>query len=209
MTKLKRIMVSVAIAAGVLALTTAPQAAAAPKEGPGTAVSSIKGVKLIPAHPRGATKKQTNQVNGQVAEAEAYLVQSVLSGRCLDADLNTINNNGTRVQLWDCDPYAAQQAFYITEIPEGYLRFQNVASGRYLDADLASINTNNTRIQLWDYVGGATNQWWATTVIPEGYLRFQSPASGRYLTAEGSVGSNGTRVQLWDYIPGGHSQWWN
>jgi hypothetical protein len=205
MTKLKRIMVTVAVAAGVLALTTAPQAAAAPKEGPGTAVTSIKGVTLIPAQPRGAAKR-TNGVN---AQADAYLIQSALSGRCLDADLNTINTNGTRVQLWDCDVYAAQQAFYITAVPEGYLRFQNVASGRYLDADLASINTNNTRIQLWDFVGGAKNQWWFDTVIPEGYLRLQSPASGRYLTTEGSVGGNGTRVQLWDYLPGAHSQWWS
>src|ERR1700754_1586931 len=25
------------------------------------------------------------------------------SGRCTDADLNTIGGNGTRVQLWDCN----------------------------------------------------------------------------------------------------------
>jgi hypothetical protein len=201
-------MVTVAAAAGVLALATAPQAGAAQKEGPGSAVTSIDGVKLIPAHPRGAAKK-TNGVNAQAVEADAYLIQSALSGRCLDADLYTLNANGTRVQLWDCDPYAAQQAFYITSNVEGYLRFQNVANGRYLDADLSSINANGTRIQLWDFVGGAKNQWWLDTVNPEGYVRFQSPASGRYLTAEGSVGGNGTRIQLWDFIAGGRSQWWS
>jgi hypothetical protein len=207
MTKLKRIMVTVAAAAGVLALATAPQAGAAQKEGPGSAVTSIDGVKLIPAHPRGA--KKTNGVNAQAVEAEAFLIQSALSGRCLDADLYSINTNGTRVQLWDCDVYAANQAFYITANPEGYLRFQNVANGRYLDADLGSINANGTRIQLWDYVAGAKNQWWLDTVNPEGYVRLQSPASGRYLTAEGSVGGNGTRIQLWSFIGGSRSQWWS
>lgn len=32
----------------------------------------------------------------------------VKSGRCIDADLNTIGGNGTRVQLWDCNSQPQQ-----------------------------------------------------------------------------------------------------
>jgi hypothetical protein len=207
MTKMKRLMVTVAAAAGLFGLVAVPQASAAPVEGKGVPVTTLAGgVKLIPAKVSG--KAAARSTNGVTAEADAYLVQNVKSGRCWDADLNTINANGTKMQLWDCDVYAANQAFYITRIPEGYLRFQNVQSGRYLDADLNSIGANGTKVQLWDYLAGKKNQWWADTVIPEGYVRFQSPASNRHLTAEGQSGVNGTRLQLWDFIAGGQTQWW-
>lgn len=32
-----------------------------------------------------------------------------INGRCLDADLNTIANNGAKVQLWDCNGLPQQQ----------------------------------------------------------------------------------------------------
>ena len=37
------------------------------------------------------------------------------SGRCLDADLGTINQNGTKVQVWDCGSGANQQWFFENE----------------------------------------------------------------------------------------------
>jgi|1185.fasta_scaffold200440_1 hypothetical protein len=211
MTKMKRLMVTVAAAAGLFGLVSVPQAGAAPApaEGQGTAVSALAGgIKLRPAKVGAAHRSTAGVAGAQVAEADAYLIESAAFGRCWDGDLGTIGANGTKMQLWDCDVYAANQAFYITRIPEGYLRFQNVQSGRYLDADLNTIGKNGTKVQLWDYIAGAKNQWWADTVNPEGYLRLQSPSNNRYLTGEGSVGANGTRLQLWDYIAGGKTQWW-
>jgi hypothetical protein len=208
MTKTKRLLVTVAAAAGVLALATAPQAGAAetPTKGP-LVQQAIKDMHLIPAQLHGSAK--TPKVAAAPAADVAYLIPSGLNnGRCLDADTASLGHNGTKVQLWTCDTSAANQAFYITQIPEGYLRFQNVANGRYLDADLASINSNGTRVQLWDYVGGAKNQWWGETVIPEGYSRLQNGTSGRYLNAQGSAGGNGTLIQLWDFIGGGRTEWW-
>jgi len=203
MTKMKRLMVTVAAAAGLLTLVTAPQAMAAPpSEGAGVAVSSLDGVKLIPA------KLNAGKAGARVAQQDAFLIESALSGRCWDADPGTINQNGTRMQLWDCDVHSAYQAFYITRNPQGYLRFQNVQSGRYLDASMSSIGHNGTKVQLWVFEAGAKNQWWADTVNPQGYVRLQSPASGRYLTAEGQVGGNATRLQLWDFIGSARSQWW-
>jgi len=205
MTKLKRLMVTVAAAAGLLALVTAPASAAPQDTKDGVSVSSLGGsLKLIKANLSG------NQRSARVAgpQQDAFLISNVLSNRCWDAELSSIGHNGTNMLLWDCDNTKANQAFYITQIPEGYLRFQNVQSGRYLDASMSSIGGNGTKIQLWDFVAGGKNQWWYGTVIPEGWVRIQTPASPRYLTAEGTVGGNGTRLQLWDFIAGGKNQWW-
>lgn len=208
MTRMKRLAGIIAVAAGVLTLATAPAATAAPTDTKNDQKTvTIAGMKLIPA--KLASKRSTGGVSTQAAEADAYLIPSALNpNKCWDADLNSINRNGTKMQLWDCNDTAAHQAFYITQNPEGFFRFQNVASGRYLDADLNSIGRNGTIVQLWDFIAGGKNQWWAATENPEGYVRLQSPANGRYLTAEGSGSTNATRLQLWDFIAGSPSQWW-
>jgi hypothetical protein len=211
MTKMKRLMVTVAAAAGLFGLVAVPQAGAATADGKGNVkVSSVAGIQLRPSKVADAAKQQrsTNRAAADV-DPGPYLLVSAQSGRCWDADLNTIGANGTKMQLWDCNNTAPNQAFWLTQNPEGYYRFQSYQSGRYLDADLNTIGKNGTKVQLWDFIAGAKNQWWAGTVNPEGYLRLQSGASPRYLTAEGSAGSNGTRLQLWDFIAGGTSQWWS
>ncbi|WP_318306373.1 RICIN domain-containing protein [Amycolatopsis solani] len=209
MTKMKRLMVTVAATAGLFGLVAVPQAGAAPADGKGTAVTSLGQLKLRPAKVAGVQqKKSTNTMAAAAVDPGPYIIESAAFGRCWDADLNTINANGTKVQLWDCNDTAANQAWWLTQNPEGYYRFQNYQSGRYLDADANSIGKNGTKIQLWDFQAGGKNQWWTLAEIPEGYLRQQTPASPRYLTAEGTVGGNGTKLQLWDFIAGGKSQWW-
>ena len=37
------------------------------------------------------------------------------SGRCLDADLGTINQNGTKVQVWDCSGGTNQDWYFENE----------------------------------------------------------------------------------------------
>ena len=203
MRRLKRPFAAAALLAGLLSLFVAPGAGAAQPSG--EPVTSVAGLTLRPAHP-----KQVRTGITTMADETAYLIVSAGNeDKCLDADLNTINGNGTRVQLWTCDEYAANQAWYIRQIPEGYYRFQNVYSGRYLDADLNTINRNGTVIQLWDYVPGARNQWFNVTVIPENWLRLQNVHSGRYLDADLNTGyRNGTVVQLWQYVAGARNQWW-
>ncbi|GAB3567764.1 hypothetical protein GCM10027445_16580 [Amycolatopsis endophytica] len=203
MRRLKRPFAAAALLAGLLTLFVAPSASAADQPN-GTEVTSLGGLVLRPAHP---VKPGGIDLH---ADQEAFLIGPANDpGRCLDADLNTIGGNGTKVQLWDCDAYAANQAWYLTLIPEGYYRFQNVYSGRYLDADLNTINGNGTKIQLWDYMAGGSNQWFALTEIPEGYLRLQNVRGGRYLDADlNTAYRNGTVVQLWDYVAGAQNQWW-
>jgi hypothetical protein len=211
MTKMKRLMVTVAAAAGLFGLVAVPQAGAAPADGGkgDVKVTSIGDLKLRPSKVAGAAKQRSTTGTAAAAvDPGPYIIESVKFGRCWDADVNTINANGTKMQLWDCNETAPQQAFWLTQNPEGYFRFQNYQSGRYLDAHLNSIGKNGTKVQLWDFIAGGKNQWWSMTEIPEGYLRFQTPAGPRHLTAEGSVGANGTRLQLWDFIAGGQNQWW-
>jgi hypothetical protein len=113
--------------------------------------------------------------------------------RCLDAQLDTINNNGTVVQIWDFINNANQnwgfQLGVITII-------QNQWSGRCLDADLGTIGGNGTKVQLWD-CNGRENQKWA--VVPNG--KIQNLWSGRCLEsriAGSGTSDNGIKVQLWD-----------
>jgi ricin-type beta-trefoil lectin protein len=45
----------------------------------------------------------------------SYRMVNQASGRCLDADLGTINQNGTKVQVWDCGTGTNQQWFFENE----------------------------------------------------------------------------------------------
>ncbi|AUI57912.1 RICIN domain-containing protein [Amycolatopsis sp. BJA-103] len=199
MRNLKRFLVSMTVLAGFSALFSAPAAQADERVDLGQ-------LSLRPANVRGA---------GFSAQQQAYLLGPASDeSRCLDADLGTINGNGTKIQLWTCiinpdNTIPANQAWYITQIPEGHYRFQNVHNGRYLDADLGSINRNGTKIQLWDYMAGGSNQWFTVTENPEGFLRLQNVRSGRYLDSDlGTAGRDGGVVQLWDYVAGAKNQWW-
>ncbi|HKS47061.1 MAG TPA: RICIN domain-containing protein [Amycolatopsis sp.] len=196
----RRLLAALALAAGLGSLLTAPAAGVAEPDAPFT----LGGFKLLPAHPAGkAARSASAQDDGP------YLIGSLADGRCLDADLNTIAANGTKVQLWTCNSTAGQQAWYFEEIPEGFYRFRNYANGRYLDADADTIAANGTKVQLWDYVGGGRNQWWAVIGIPEGYARLRNVQSSRYLDADANtIGRDGTKVQLWDYMGGARNQWW-
>ncbi|MEU3622568.1 protease B [Amycolatopsis coloradensis] len=199
MRDLKRFLVSVTVLAGLAGLVSAPAALADERV-------DIGGLSLRPAKVSGA---------GFSARQQAYLLGPASDeSRCLDADLSTVNGNGTKVQLWTCltrpdGTTPANQAWYVTQIPEGHFRLQSVQSGRYLDADLSSINSNGTKIQLWDFIPAASNQWFAVTENPEGYLRLQNVRSGRYLDADlNTAGRDGGVVLLWDFRAGARNQWW-
>lgn len=133
-----------------------------------------------------------------------------LSGRCLDADLNTIGSNGTRVQLWDCNGQP-QQKWYIDQYASQsgtiWQVLRNVASGRCLDADLNSIQTNGTYVQLWD-CNGQPQQEWRNVIALQNQFSQAGPMLGRCLDADtNTIGGNGTRVQLWDCNAQNQQNW--
>lgn len=122
----------------------------------------------------------------QAATGTAVTVR--VSGQCLDADLNTINRNGSRVQLWQCNGQA-QQKWYIE--PDGTIH--SGYNGWCLDADTNTANRNGGIVQLWQCNGTAQQRW-----SKKAGLIF-SGLSNRCLDADlNTINRNGTTVQLWD-----------
>ena len=154
----------------------------------------------------------------QVYAEEAWLIQNLKSGRCLDArdpNLNDPNSlvNGTPIQLYDCHGGTMQQWQLIGD---GQIR--NVKSGRCLDAtdpdptNPNSVLPNETPIQLYDCHDG-TMQQWKLSVLPE-EDQYRNVKGGRCLDARdpdpgnpNSVLGNGTPIQLWDCWGGNMQRW--
>ncbi len=136
-----------------------------------------------------------------------YTIKSKWGNRCLDADLGTINSNGTRVQLWDCNGWNNQRWYFIQSAWSGWFLLKSYYNNRCLDADLGTINSNGTRVQLWDCIPGSTNQVWQ--VITYGSVNFlKNGAKGRFLDADWNTNTNGNKVQLWDYTGNSNQQWY-
>ncbi|WP_214415670.1 RICIN domain-containing protein [Sphaerisporangium fuscum] len=122
------------------------------------------------------------------------------SWRCLDADLNTIANNGTKVQLWNCNGWNNQKWTY--DVRTHTIRSQY--NGRCLDADLNTIGNNGTKVQLWDCNGWSNQKWIYDAISHTVYSMY----NGRCLDADlNTIGSNGTKVQLWDCNGWANQKW--
>jgi hypothetical protein len=149
------------------------------------------------------TEDVTDHVTQESIIPDQFSFFNQNSHRCLDAALQSINNNGTTIQLWDCNS-GDQQIWQLdtTEIGQ-WTRVINAHSHRCLDAALQSINSNGTTIQLWDCNGG-DQQLWRLTNSHE----IQNVHSGRCLDAAlQSINNNGTKVQLWDCNGGTQQKW--
>ena len=76
-----------------------------------------------------AASAVTLQASSAAAASYGVAIHSAKSGRCLDADLNTIGGDGTKVQLWDCNGQPQQKWYYDGKFTHsGY-------NARCLDAD--------------------------------------------------------------------------
>jgi hypothetical protein len=130
---------------------------------------------------------------GAAARANFGLV-SVRSGRCLDADLNTIGGNGTKVQLWDCNGQLQQRwTYYVDDT------IRSSKSRKCLDADLNAIGSNGAKVQLWACNGSRQQKWTFISGSVNGSLRAISQYNGRCLDADlNTIRRNGTKMQLWD-----------
>ncbi|MFF4132254.1 RICIN domain-containing protein [Streptomyces mirabilis] len=130
----------------------------------------------------------------QAASHPIFVWKSAKSGRCVDADLNTIGTNGTKVQLWDCN-HSAQQNWIL--YGDGTIRSSK--NGKCLDADLNTIGSNGTKVQLWTCNGKSQQKWSITGGTTSATHRIVSRYSYRCVDADlNTIGSNGTKVQLWD-----------
>jgi hypothetical protein len=122
------------------------------------------------------------------------------SSPCLDADLATIDQNRTYVQLWAC--WGGQnQLWYLND--DGTI--VNAQSGRCLDADLATINNQDgTIVQLWDCWGGQNQAW------RFGASKVYNQQSNTCLDAAlETYPQNGTTIQLFrcTFLGGPNQDW--
>ena len=80
---------------------------------------------------------------------------NVQSNRCLDADLNTIGSNGTKLQLWDCLGNPNQKW------TRSGAQLRSAQNDACLDGDTNTIDGDGTKVQLWQCLSDTqTNQHW-------------------------------------------------
>ncbi|MEV7523640.1 ricin-type beta-trefoil lectin domain protein [Streptomyces sp. NPDC091371] len=125
------------------------------------------------------------------------LVSAVNSGKCADNHAGS-DQDGNRIQIWDCNDAAggAAQKFDITAA--GELR----VAGKCVDISGGNM-ANGTPLILWPCAPGAWNQQW----LPTATSGFYNPTSGRCLDLPFGRIDNGNQLHLWD-CNGGNGQRW-
>jgi hypothetical protein len=136
------------------------------------------------------------------ASAYEATITSGYNGKCLDADLNTIAANGTKVQLWHCNG-SLQQEWYVDQNANGLATIRSAYSGRCVDAAVTAPPTNGTPAALWDCNATNHQQW-----ILRGESIYNA-ADMQALDADlNTINADGTKVQVWSFN-GLQQQQWN
>ncbi|WP_030202701.1 ricin-type beta-trefoil lectin domain protein [Streptomyces sp. NRRL S-87] len=123
----------------------------------------------------------------------AKAVNGVDPNKCMDVNWGA-TDDGTKVQIWDCNSSAAQQW---TLPGDGTLR----AVGKCLDVAGGGTG-NNTLIQLWSCNGTGAQQF-----VPRADGSLYNPQSGRCVALPASNTTNGTQLMLWDCLGIADQRW--
>jgi glucose/arabinose dehydrogenase len=116
-----------------------------------------------------------------------------LAGKCLDV-AGGASADGTKIQLYTCNPTAAQQW---TVTPNSTIK----ALGKCLDVAGAGTG-NGTKVQLYTCNASAAQNWSAQ---PDGTLR--NPNSNRCLDVSGNDPADGRQIQIWDCHTFANQKW--
>jgi hypothetical protein len=124
---------------------------------------------------------------------------------CLDADLNTLPANGTRVQTWGCNGWDNQTWIFYSHsnIDTSWYTIQNSDGDQCLDADSITLPANGTKVQMWGCNGWGNQNWWLGLdgYTSNGYpiVTFRNGGlSGPCLDGDSTrLPANGTKVQTW------------
>jgi hypothetical protein len=136
---------------------------------------------------------------GLVGASTPQEIRNQASVRCLDANLGTIGNNGTKVQLWDCAG-GLNQEWSIGS--DGTIR--NAQSGRCLGVAPGVTGNDGTALQIWNCDGSANQQW---TTTSSGVI-VNRPTGLNLDANDGTINQNGTEVQLWSSTGGANQSWY-
>ena len=108
---------------------------------------------------------------------------------------NASHNNGTRVQLYDCNGQSNQSWTYTSS------KQLQVYGSKCLDA-YGQGTSNGTSVIIWDCNGQANQQW---NVNSNGTIT--GVQSGLCLDATGAGTTNGTKIILWSCGGQANQQW--
>ncbi|WP_369127028.1 RICIN domain-containing protein [Amycolatopsis nivea] len=134
---------------------------------------------------------------------EVDQIYSRLNGKCLDADTGTINKNGTKIQVWDCNQYMQQRWRLNWGQTSNYA---NVFSSRCLEVNpnLSDKKGNGAALQLWDCNGASWQDWWYVS----GDNSLHNVYSGRCMDVDPArANQNGTVIYLWDCNGATQQKW--
>jgi hypothetical protein len=106
--------------------------------------------------------------------------------KCVDVAGDDIGGNGTAVQLWDCQAFAADQHW--THNANNSLS----TLGRCLDI-VNNGTANGALLELWDCNGVGGQKW-----VQRADGSLMNPQSGRCLDSPNAATGNGTRLELYD-----------
>ncbi|MBS2966470.1 ricin-type beta-trefoil lectin domain protein [Actinocrinis puniceicyclus] len=121
-------------------------------------------------------------------------IVGVGSGRCVDVT-GASQNNGTQVELWDCNGGSNQQW---TSTSAGELR---VYGSSCLDA-YGQGTSPGTKVDIWSCTGQSNQKW---NLNADGTIT--SAQSGLCLDATGAGTANGTALELWSCNGGSNQKW--
>ncbi|MBL1104375.1 ricin-type beta-trefoil lectin domain protein [Streptomyces sp. 5-8] len=168
----------------------------------GPRIVDISSLSELPAPPD-ANAHTTRKPSDWIMYRYQRITSRATGNLCLDADANTIPQNGTKVQLWGCNGND-NQVWYFSVVSTGNYYVQTGQGFQCLDADANTIPQNGTKVQLWGCTGGRNQVWY-----PAGNT-LRNLASNTCLDADANTIPNyGTKIQLWGCISGSANQQWS
>ena len=140
-----------------------------------------------------------NVASAQIANGVYYIQLS--NGFVMEAEGNTYNNDGCKIQNWT-NYKGNNQKWAVTKTASGTYRLRNLGSNKMLDAAYQSMNANGGKVQLWQEALANRNQEWILNPVGGGKyaIRNAAAAGNKVLDVTGyAIGTQGTAIQLWDY----------
>jgi hypothetical protein len=131
---------------------------------------------------------------GSTNPPEGDEIVGVGSGRCLDVT-GVSHNNGTQLQLWDCNGQDNQSWTYTSG------KQLKVYGNKCLDA-YGQGTSNGTQVIIWDCNGQANQQW---NFNSDGTIT--GVQSGLCMDANNAGTANSTKIILWSCHGGSNQQW--
>jgi hypothetical protein len=164
---------------------------------------------LVGVWPDGGYQLNTTPSQYPERDGVAYHIWNWSWG-CMDADSDTIRQNGGKVQLFECNDSVYQQWFLDRTGVDGLYRIRTVyRPDGCLDAD-NSVPAGG-RLQVWHCLDmNQHNQlWWLVTTFFESrpVVRLQSDWNGQCIQVSGDAGF-GSWLVLADCAGASHAAWW-